>query len=340
MRKLLLCAALLCAGAPIHAHEPVAARVLAQAAPVSRPAGPVAQASADARAAQAATPAPPDLQIVPVAPGLSMLVGSGGNVGVSVGSDGIFIVDDQFAPSAPKILQAIAGLQAGPVRFVINTHWHGDHTGGNEAMSGQGAVIVAHDNVRRRMSVPQLMRSVGREVPAAPPAALPVVTFAESVTLHLNGDEVRVVHLADGHTDGDAIVHFTRANVVHAGDLYFNGFYPFVDVSSGGTVRGLIRACDAILALANDATKIIPGHGPLSNAAELREYRAMLQTVADRVAAAIADGRSADEVVASKPTAEFDAKWGGSTFMPPSRFLQLVYTDLTREATTTKRPAR
>jgi glyoxylase-like metal-dependent hydrolase (beta-lactamase superfamily II) len=322
MRKLILCAALALAATAVQAPA------LAQ----------VQRVQAQGQAQGQAQPRSPDLAIVSVAPGLSMLVGNGGNVGVSVGPDGIYIVDDQFAPSAPKILEAIAKLQAGPVRFVINTHWHGDHTGGNEAMGSQGAVIVAHDNVRRRMSVPQMMRSVGREVPASPKGALPVVTFAESVTLHLNGDEVRIVHLADGHTDGDAIVHFTRANAIHAGDLYFNGFYPFVDVSSGGTVRGLIRACDAILALANADTKIIPGHGPLSNAVELREYRSMLQTVADRVATGIAAGRSADEIVASKPTAEFDARWGGSSFMPPARFLQLVYTDLVREAAAAKSP--
>lgn len=282
--------------------------------------------------AQNAPPPPPPLQTVAVAPGVSMLVGNGGNIGVSAGPDGIFVVDDQFAPSVPRILEALAALQPGPVRFVINTHWHGDHTGGNEALGSRGAVIVAHDNVRRRMSLPQFIRAMNSEVPASPAGALPVVTFAESVSLHLNGDEVRVIHVEPAHTDGDAIVHFTRANVLHAGDLYFNGFYPFVDVSSGGSVRGLIRACDRMLALANAETKIIPGHGPLSDAAGLREYRAMLQTVTDRVAALIAKGSSAEAVVAAKPTAEFDAKWGGSSFMPPERFLQFLYTDLVREA--------
>jgi glyoxylase-like metal-dependent hydrolase (beta-lactamase superfamily II) len=282
--------------------------------------------------AQGAPPAPPPLQTVPVAPGLWMLVGNGGNVAVSAGEDGIFIVDDQFAPSIPRILEAIAALQKGPVRFVINTHWHGDHTGGNEALGSAGAVIFAHDNVRKRMSVPQFIRAIDREVPASPKAALPVVTFAESVTLHLNGDEVRVIHVDPAHTDGDAIVHFVRANAIHAGDLYFANSYPFVDLSSGGTVRGLLAALDRILALAGPETKIIPGHGPLSDAAGLREYRAMIQTVVDRVSVAIAKGSSAEQVLASNPTAEFDAKWGGSTFMPASRFLQILYTDLVREA--------
>ncbi len=280
-------------------------------------------------AARAQTPPPPPpVTVVPVAPGLAMLSGGGGNVAVSYGTDGIFVVDDQFAPSVPGILDAIAKLQAGPVRFVINTHWHGDHTGGNEALGTQGAVIVAHDNVRKRMSVPQFTQLFDRKTPASPPGALPVVTFAESVTLHLNGDDVQVRHVDPAHTDGDAFVYFAAANVLHAGDLYFNGFYPFVDASSGGSVRGLIRACDVLLQVANDATKIVPGHGPLSNAAELRAYREMLRTVVDRVAALIGEGRTLEQVIAAKPTAEFDAKWGGSAFMPPERFLQVVYADL------------
>jgi cyclase len=288
--------------------------------------------------AQAQAPAePPPLQAVPVAPGITMLVGNGGNIAVSAGEDGIFIVDDQFAPSVPRILEAIAAIQPGPVRFVINTHWHGDHTGGNEALGSKGAVIVAHDNVRKRMSVANFNKLFNRETPPSPKSALPVVTFAESVTLHLNGDEVRVIHVPPAHTDGDSIVQFTKADVIHAGDLYFNGFYPFIDGSSGGTARGLIRAIDTILALTDADTKIIPGHGPLSDAAQLREYRRMLQTVVDRVAALVAERKSADEVVAAKPTAEFDAKWGGSSFMPPERFIQVLYADLAAEAGRAKR---
>lgn len=287
-----------------------------------------------AAAAAPADPAP--LESVPVAPGLWMLVGQGGNVGVSVGEDGTFIVDDQYAPAVPKILAAIAGLKGGATpapapRFVINTHWHEDHTGGNEALGTAGAVIVAHENVRRRMSVAQFVRAFGRDVPPAPPKALPVVTFRDAVTLHLNGDDVRIFHVANAHTDGDAIVHFAKANAIHAGDLYFNGLYPFVDVSSGGGIRGMIAAADAMLAIANEDTKIIPGHGPLSNARELREYRRMLQTVADRVAKLIAEGRSAEEVVAAKPSAEWDATWGVK-FFSPERWIGLIYTDLAREA--------
>lgn len=289
----------------------------------------VAVAVATAPAASAAD-APLPIATESVAPGLWMLSGDGGNIAVSAGEDGVFVVDDQFAPSVPGILEAIAKLQAGPVRFVINTHWHGDHTGGNEALGGQGAVIVAHENVRKRMSVPQFMRSMNRETPASPKAALPVVTFADAVTLHLNGDDVRVVHVAPAHTDGDAIVHFAKANVIHAGDLYFAGMYPFFDIASGGSVRGMITACDSILALADDRTRIVPGHGPVSDAAGVRAYRAMLTAVVDRVAALVAEGKSLEEVVTAKPTADFDATWGRGYFTS-DRWLPLVYADLVRE---------
>lgn len=275
------------------------------------------------------TPPPPTVTTQQVAPGVWMLVGQGGNVGVSAGEDGTFIVDDQFAPSAPAITAAVAAIRPGAPRFVINTHWHGDHTGGNEAFGGQGAVIIAHDNVRRRMSVEQFNATFNRRTPPAPAMALPVVTFAADVTLHFNGDEVHVTHVANAHTDGDAIVHFRRANVIHAGDLYFNGNYPFVDVSTGGSFRGMIAAADAMLALTDEKTRIIPGHGPLATPSDLRAYRDMLQTVVDRVAALLREGRSLSEVVAAKPTAEYDAKWGNGYFKPEA-WIGFVYADLAR----------
>jgi glyoxylase-like metal-dependent hydrolase (beta-lactamase superfamily II) len=227
------------------------------------------------------------IETVPVAPGVAMLVGRGGNIGVSTGADGVFLIDDQFAPLTPKILAAVAKLSEAPVRFLLNTHWHGDHTGGNENVAGQGAVLVAHDHVRERMSREQVMKALDRTVPASPPAALPVVTFGADLTLHWNGDAIHAIHVPNAHTDGDAIVHFTRANVLHMGDTYFAGRFPFIDVDSGGSIDGVIAAVDRGLALADAATKIIPGHGALSNRAELAAYRAMLATVRERVQAAI-----------------------------------------------------
>jgi cyclase len=270
-----------------------------------------------------------EIQTADLGGGVHMLTGRGGNIGVSVGSDGVVLIDDQFAPLTAKILAAVANLSEQPVRYVLNTHWHGDHTGGNENLGGRGAVIVAHDNVRERMSVEQFMAAFDRRVPASPAAALPVVTFDRTLTLHLNGDEIHVFHVDPAHTDGDVIVQFRVANVIHMGDTYFNGMYPFIDTSSGGTIDGLIAAADRVLELANEGTKIIPGHGPLSDKAELSQYRDMLAEVRSQISRAIGVGQTVDEVVAQKPTTAFDAKWGGG-FMKPDDFVRLAYATLGR----------
>jgi glyoxylase-like metal-dependent hydrolase (beta-lactamase superfamily II) len=267
------------------------------------------------------------IQTVAVAPGVHMLVGSGGNIGVSSGPDGVFVIDDQYAPLTEKIVAAIRGFSDRPIRFVVNTHWHFDHVGGNENLGKMGALIVAHDNVRERMSVEQVMEALGQTVPASPDQALPVVTFSEAVTFHLNGDELNVFHVPHAHTDGDAIIHFRTGNVVHMGDTFFNGLYPFIDLGSGGNVRGMIAAADAALAVADANTKIIPGHGPLASRADLERYRALLVTARDRVAAAIAKGHTLDQIKAAKPMAEYDEAWGGA-FINPEQFLEFVYRSL------------
>jgi cyclase len=268
-----------------------------------------------------------EIVTTPLAPGVSMLTGSGGNIGLSVGDDGAFIIDDQYAPLTDKINAAVAKLTQRPVRFVINTHWHGDHTGGNENYGKAGAVIVAHDNVRKRMSVEQVNEFFKRTSPPSPAAALPVITFADSVTLHLNGDVVEVTHVAPAHTDGDVVVRFTKANVVHMGDLYMNGFYPFVDVSSGGKVDGVVAAADKVLAMVDDQTKIIPGHGPLATKATLKEYRDMVATIRDRIKAQMTAGKSLADIQAAAPTKDFDAKWGNG-FLKPDQFVALVHASL------------
>ena len=264
-----------------------------------------------------------------VAEGVYMLKGQGGNIGLSVGADGVFMIDDQYAPLTEGIRAEIAKITDRPVRFLINTHWHGDHTGGNESLGGTGTVIVAHENVRKRMSTDQVMAFFGREVPASPAGALPIITFDSAVTFHLNGEDIRAVHVVNAHTDGDAIIHFPASNVIHAGDVTFIGQYPFIDVDSGGSVNGVIGAVDAILALSDENTKIIPGHGPLSTAADLRPYRSMLVTMRDRIAAMIADGKTLEEVQAAKPSAEYDEALGKG-FINPDNFVKEIYLSLSK----------
>lgn len=254
-----------------------------------------------------------------------MLVGAGGNIGLSVGEDAVFVIDDQFAPLAPKIKAAVARITTKPVQFLLNTHFHYDHTGGNEAFGKDGALIVAHDNVRRRMSSEQLISLVGNvsRQNASPKVALPVVTVASEISFHINGDEVHAFHVPRAHTDGDLIVHFRRGDVVHMGDTFFNGSYPFIDTSSGGTADGVVAAADRVLALAGDKTRIIPGHGPLAGKADLQAYRDMLATVTQRIKDLRRSGQSDAQIRAAKPAAEFDARFGGG-FIKPEQFVQMM----------------
>lgn len=271
------------------------------------------------------------VRTIPLRGNISMLMGQGGNLGVSTGADGSFLIDDDYTPLSARIQAALTALSPMPVRFVVNTHWHGDHTGGNESFGAGGAIIVAHDNVRKRMSSEQFIEAFKMKVPPAAAGALPVVTFADQLSFHWNGEEIRVFHVKNAHTDGDALVHFTGANVIHTGDIFFNGFYPFIDGSSGGSLDGMIAGADQVLALANDETKIIPGHGPLASRADLVSYRRMLVAVRDRIAALVRQKRTLDQVVAAKPTAEFDAAWGGG-FMKPDVFVTVVYAILSKSS--------
>ena len=272
-----------------------------------------------------------EIETIPVADGIYMLMGSGGNIGLSVGKDGAFLVDDQYAPLSEKILAAVAEQSDAPIEFVVNTHWHPDHTEGNENMGAMGAVLVAHENVRERMSTTQFIRAFGMEVPPSPADALPVITFDDGVTLHWNGDEIRIFHVAPAHTDGDAVIHFVNADVIHTGDIYFNGLYPFIDVGTGGRFDGMIAATDAILEIAGENTKIIPGHGPLSDRAQLQAYRDMLVTVRDRISEMVEKGMDRDAVVAAAPTSDLDAAWGGG-FLEPDMWVGIAYDALTADS--------
>ncbi|MEQ6122958.1 MBL fold metallo-hydrolase [Pseudotenacibaculum sp. MALMAid0570] len=223
-----------------------------------------------------------------------MLKGQGGNIGLFIGEDAIFMIDDQFAPLTPKILEAIKKITPQKVDYLINTHWHGDHTGGNENMAKEGALIVAHENVRKRMSKESTRR--GRKIPASPKEALPVITFDKDVTFHINGDDILATHIHNAHTDGDALVYFANNNVLHTGDSYFQTGFPYIDLTSGGSIDGYISGIEKMIMLVDDETKIVPGHGTVSSKKDLEEYLVMLRTLKNRVEAEIKKGKTLEEV--------------------------------------------
>lgn len=296
----------------------------------------LAPAMAIAIAFAAPLAAQPDLSQVEVTAtdlggGIHMLQGAGGNLGVSVGPDGVFLIDDQYAPLTDKIVAAIDKIAPGEeIRFVLNTHWHGDHTGGNENLGERGALIVAHDNVRERMSVEQVIEAFGQTVPASPKAALPVVTFPDALTFHLNGETIRAHHVDPAHTDGDSFVYFEEADVLHTGDLFFNGLYPFIDVSSGGAIDGMIAATERMLEVAGAETKIIPGHGPLADRDDLVAFRDMLDGVRGAVAALVDEGKSLEEIQTADPLAPWNESWGGG-FLNPQAFTGILFQSLSAD---------
>jgi len=255
-----------------------------------------------------------------------MLVGRGGNLGVSTGEDGVFLIDDQFAQFAPAIIEEIASLSDGPIRFVANTHYHGDHSGGNEAMRETGASIVAHDNVRARMSTAQENKFWGRTTEATAPGAWPNITFSQNMTFHFNGQTIDVVHVPKAHTDGDSIIYFREANVLHMGDNFFNGLFPYIDIDGGGNVDGMIAALDRGLSMSNANTKIIPGHGPLSTAADMKASRDMLADVQARVKAKIDEGASLDEIISAKVLSDYSEL---ASFINEENMIRIAYRSLT-----------
>jgi glyoxylase-like metal-dependent hydrolase (beta-lactamase superfamily II) len=265
-----------------------------------------------------------------VAPGIWVLYGNGGNIGVSAGADGVFLIDDQYANMTPAVEKALAAIDPAPPRFVINTHWHHDHTGGNENLAARGSVVVAHDRVRERMSTEQFSEFFERTTPPSPAGALPVVTFSDNLSLHVNGDELRSAYAVNAHTDGDVFIHFRKANVIHTGDLMFHAMYPFVDLDSGGSVAGVIAAVDRMLALADDRTRVIPGHGKVTDRKGLEEYRQLLVTTRERMRERVKAGRTLEQVLAEKPFADYDGKLAWQ-FITAERYVRILYRDAVRE---------
>jgi cyclase len=261
-----------------------------------------------------------------VAGNVYMLEGAGGNIGVSVGDDGILIVDDQFAPLADKIRAALKGIGDKKLRFILNTHWHFDHTGGN-VVFGPEAPIIAHDNVRKRMATEQKSEFFKSTTPASPKEALPVVTFGHNLTVHFNGEEIRAIHYPHGHTDGDSVIFFTTSNVVHLGDDFFAGRFPFVDLESGGNVEGLTKNIGEIIGKIPAGAKLIPGHGPLSTIDDLKTYHNMLVKTTDIVRQKIAAGKTLDQVKSEGLPDEWKS-WG-TGFIKTEMWLEIVYRSLT-----------
>jgi len=255
-----------------------------------------------------------------------MLEGAGGNIGVSVGADGILIVDDQFAPLADKIRAALKTLGQGKLRFILNTHWHGDHTGGN-VVFGPEATIIAHDNVRKRLATEQKSAVFNTTTPPSPKEALPVITFDQTLTVHFNGEEIRAIHYPKGHTDGDSVIFFSASNVVHLGDDFFAGRFPFVDLESGGSVEGLVKNIGELIGKIPPDAKLIPGHGPISTVDDLKSYYRMLQQTTEIVRGKIKAGKTLDQIKTEGLPAEW-APWG-SGFIKTDRWVETIYKSLT-----------
>ena len=263
----------------------------------------------------------------PLRGNVSALIGSGGNIGVLTGPDGKLIIDSGYSGSQKQIADALARVSGDPIKHLINTHWHFDHTDGNDWMHSAGATIIAHENTKKHLSTTTRVEDWNFTFPASPAGAIPTDVFNADKTLHRNGATIALKCYDPAHTDSDISVYFAEADVLHTGDTWWNGYFPFIDYSTGGSLDGMIRAAEANVARVTDKTIVIPGHGPVGGKAEMIEYRDTLATIHDRVAAFKREGKSLNEIVAAKPTAAYDAKWGGG-FVNGDFFTKLVYKGL------------
>lgn len=269
----------------------------------------------------------PTLKTTSITPHLHMLSGNGGNIGLLIGPDGTFLIDDQMAPVGPELMKTIKNLGGENPRFLINTHYHFDHTGGNEAIGIAGTTIVSHDNVRKKLAEGSMISAFNAKAPPVPANALPAVTFSKSMHFHINGDTLRAVHFPRAHTDGDSVIYFESNNVLHTGDIFFNGFYPFIDTENGGSLVGTIAAVQMLIKTTDDETKIIPGHGPLATRDDLIAYQDMLTFANASMRDLKKAGKSLEEAIAANPMEDYDAKWGGKLFTT-EKWIGLMYASI------------
>lgn len=276
------------------------------------------------------------IRTTPVADGIYVLEGEGGNVGLCVGEDAAFLIDDQFAQLTEKIQAAVKAVTDQPIRFVVNTHYHGDHTGGNENFRNSGSIVISHEIARERMTQTIFNEVFERDVPPGPEGGLPDITFDRSMTFRMNGHTIDVVHVPAAHTDGDAFVYFREADVLHCGDLFFNRRFPFIDTGAGGSIDGSIAAIDSLLAHTTENTRVIPGHGPVGTRADLIAFQEMLKESRAIVQKGIDEGIDINTFVLSKPLAKFDSPWGQHN-LPTDMFVRIVYASLRRQAEAQKK---
>lgn len=265
-----------------------------------------------------------DIKIIDISNDIKVIQAGGGNIAVLKGPQGLFIIDNGLNEKADAVMAAVKSVSDEPVKIIVNTHWHYDHVGNNESFAQNGATIIAHDNVRKRMKAGGTIAAFDKVMAPAEKSALPILTYADSVNVHLNGKQATVIKMPNAHTDGDSVIFWEEDNIMHMGDLFFNGFWPFIDSSSGGSLRGMIQATDDILSMVDDETKIIPGHGPIASKEDLSRYNDMLKMVADKVKAAKNDNQTKEKWLKNKPLAPFDEKWGGG-FLPTDKFTAIIW---------------
>lgn len=265
-----------------------------------------------------------NIRIIPLKDNIYMLTGEGGNIGLSVGDDGVLMIDSQFAYLSDKIKDEIKLINRRPINYLINTHYHFDHVGGNENFANDGALIIAHDNTFKQMQKDHSYPVLGMDVKASPVSALPKITFNDVSNFHINGNHIKAFAVPPAHTNSDIVIHFAKENIIHTGDLFFNGFYPFIDTEAGGSIDGMISAIDQILALCNEQTIIIPGHGERGDRTSLMKFQEMLKTVNERVKQKVAQNMTLDDIISEKPLADLDQEWGDG-FLTSDQFLTIAY---------------